>query len=112
MEHFNTINRIAILVYPKKPFIDWLKYVDPEVPLFDDIDDSKTVYLLPEEASENYQKYVKKICTKIFENQLLAWFTNPTVWPHDRSWKVFQDWFHVEMHSIIYDTVGQEIEKY
>ena len=37
MEHFNTINRIAILVYPKKPFINWLKYVDLDVPLFDDI---------------------------------------------------------------------------
>lgn len=111
MEHFNTINRIAVLVYPKKPFIDWLKYVDPEVPLFDDVDDSKTVYLLPEDVSEDWEKHVKKICTKIFENQLLAWFTDPSIWPHDRSWKVFKEWFHVEMQSIIYDTMEDSIEK-
>ena len=37
MEDFSTINRIAILVYPKKPFIDWLKYVDSEVPICDDV---------------------------------------------------------------------------
>ncbi len=111
MEHFSTINRIAILVYPKKPFIDWLKYVDPEVPLCDRVHDSKTVYLLPEEVSEDWEKYLKKICTKIFENQLLAWFTDPSIWPQDRSWKVFKKWFAVEMQSIIFDTVDDEIEK-
>ena len=112
MKYLADVNRTALIVRIKKPFIDWIKYIDPAVDFLEEKHDSKTVYLLPE-GSDNgrWERYLKKNFNTIFEQELEAWFTDPKLWSKDRSWKVFNEWLDYEMHSIIFDTVNEPIEK-
>ncbi|MFZ5802927.1 MAG: hypothetical protein ACOY3K_07475 [Candidatus Omnitrophota bacterium] len=113
MEYFESINRTALVVSHKKPFLDWIKYVDPSTPMIDEKHDSKTVYLLPDDegASDDWQRYLKKHFKEIFEQELGAWYTDPETWPKDRPWKVFNEWLDYEFQSIVYDTVAGSIKK-
>jgi|GEM_PF-3855502 len=48
------INRYAFIVRPKKPFLDWANYTDPNHPMtLDEIRDEPDVYLLPEIRDRN-----------------------------------------------------------
>ncbi len=74
--YFPDINRAAVIVKLKKPFIDWLVYTSKE---HDGPDhelkpeevqtegfDSKHVYLIPAyDVTEKYERFVKKHCTEI-----------------------------------------------
>lgn len=112
MEYFKGINRAALVVSYRKPFLDWIKYVDPTTPLSDEKHDSKTIYLLPEEDdSDKWKVYLKKHCREILENELVAWFTDPSTWPKDISWEAFNEWLDYEMHSVVFDTLDSDIEK-
>ncbi len=112
MRYLADVNRTALIVSLKKPFIDWVKYVDPETEFPGEKHDIKTVYLLPEDSDNGrWERYLKKNFSTIFEQELEAWFTDESVWPQDRSWKVFNEWFDYEMHSIVFDMVSKPIEK-
>ena len=41
----------------------------------------------------------------IFEHELGGWYTDPEMWPKDRSWKVFLDWFDYEIQTMVYDMI-------
>ncbi len=71
--------------------------------------DSKNVYLIPAfEDNEKYEKYLRKHCGEIFEQIVSSWYTDPEMWPKDRSWKVFKEWFDYEIHSMVFDTIPDE----
>ena len=95
MEHYENINRTALVVSPKKPFLDWIQSVDPMTPMIEEKHDS------------NLKKHFKEI----FEQELGAWFTDPAMWPADRSWRVFTEWLDFEFQSMIYDTMEDPIDK-
>lgn len=45
----------------------------------------------------------------LFEAELEGWYTDPTLWPQDRTFRLFQTWFDVECHSVVVDMVGGDI---
>ena len=47
----------------------------------------------------------------IFENELKNIYTDETLWPSDRTLKMFKEWFDVEYHSPVFDTVEEPIRK-
>ena len=47
----------------------------------------------------------------IFEWELFGWITTEELWPKNRTWEMFQEWFCVEINSEIFDLVDSEIEK-
>ncbi len=112
--YYPDINRSALIVKVKKPFIDWLIYTSKEYdppgqelkPEDLEIEgfDSKYVYLIPVYDQLNeYQKFLKKHFAEIFEHELSGWYTDPEMWPKDRSWKVFEKWFDYEIQSMVFD---------
>jgi hypothetical protein len=118
---FPDINRAAVIVKLKKPFIDWLVYTSKEYDgpgrelKPEDVQtegfDSKHVYLIPAyDETEKYEKFVRKHCTEIFEHELAGWYTDLQMWPKDRSWKVFQEWFDYEIQTIVLDMTDKPIE--
>jgi len=119
--YFPDINRAAVVVKLKKPFVDWLVYTSkehdgpghelkPEEVQTEGFD-SKHVYLIPAyDETEKYEKFVRKHCTEIFEHELAGWYTDPEMWPKDRSWKVFQEWFDYEIQTIVLDMADKPIE--
>ena len=107
------INRTAVTVRAKQPFLDWLRQlpdpVGPEITL-DGVNRDGTVYLLPEYDHDDERKdLLTHFHDMIFESQLEAWWTEDSDWPLVRSLEVFKEWFTVEFHSIIEDLVDGPI---
>lgn len=110
------INRAAILLRLKAPAIAWVNAYVPaedgsEITL-EDANREGTVYLVALEDTETWdmvEEWVILNYRDLFEAELEEWSTDPALWPDDRSYRVFQEWFDVECHTVILDTVGTEI---
>ena len=46
---------------------------------------------------------------KLFRIELSSWYEDEALWPQDRSLKAFWEWFDVEVHSTLLDTVDTDI---
>lgn len=99
------IDRSAIVVIPKQPFVDWLNFIEPDDLLtLENIQKEPAAYLIPEcESEEQLQEFLEKYCITIFEEQLASWFTDDTLWPVDRGFEIFCRWFAVSFHAIVFD---------
>ena len=97
------LNRAALIVRPKQPFLDWAAGLD-DSGLVPEVADEPTVYLIPEfESDEDGRLVLKHVYAEIFERELDSWHTDPAAWPQKRDFKVFQEWFSIELHSVIED---------
>ena len=102
------INRHAITVKGKQPFIDWINSTkeNPQDKDYsvDDVNQEPHIFLIPSyEDLEATRKYIKKSKPKIFEYMLNGWYTLETSWPKARNAKVFDQWFDVEYASMLND---------
>ena len=108
------INRAAILLKYKEPAIRWVN--DPE--LGDEIDHTefteyeinseRTVYLISDEdaeTDESVSQWIELNYINLFQNELDSWITDESMWPQDLSLGLFYEWFEVECHTMIVDTV-------
>ncbi|MBF0619869.1 MAG: hypothetical protein HQL19_06840 [Candidatus Omnitrophica bacterium] len=109
----DNINRMAIMVFPKEPLVDWANNVDPDnVTWADDLLGRGNVYLIPEfENFEEAEEYVQEIFEEIFENELSDWFEDEKVWPEPRTYELFLEWFDVMYDVMAFDTLSSPIEK-
>jgi hypothetical protein len=109
--YFDSVKRTALVVKCKKPFYDWLEYLDPADKIFSDESDSH-VYLLPDfDDSIQGEKWLKKNFDDIFSDQLNNWYIDETLWPQKRTFKIFKDWFEYSLHIMVSDTLDGPIEK-
>jgi len=65
--------------------------------------------LISETDGENYEKWIELNFKELFESELEGWYTDETLWPQKRTKKIFDEWFDVECHSVLIDTVGGKI---
>lgn len=103
------INRSAVTVRGKAPFLAWLRGlpdpVDADLTL-DEINNERTVYLLPDVADADDSSVVlSEYYDLIFESELEGWWTKESDWPANRDFELFGEWFDVEQHSIVEDLV-------
>ena len=107
------INRAAIILKYKEPFVKWLNAVDPheEDPglTIEEANDDCTVYLINEKDSENLDRWIALNYRTLFESELEDWYTDVSLWPGKLTKKLFHEWFEVTCHTAIYDTVGTPI---
>ena len=100
------LNRSAVIVSPKQPFLDWMHRIDPtsrDLALAD-ITQEPSVYLLEAcESEEAFERRLRKISTAIFEDILYSWWTEASDWPKDRTFRVFRTWFAWEWYSMVAD---------
>src|ERR1700680_2544717 len=99
-----TLNRSAIVVKPRQPFLDWLHAADPTSHKLTlrELVQEPTVYLIPEcDTDEDVGEALRELCEEIFIEQLAGWFTDTTTWPQDRSFDVFCRWFDIQQHSMV-----------
>lgn len=104
----NYINRQAIVLKPLQPFVDWLSNLYPidEVPEFNE----SNIYLVNDEI-DNLDLWLKKKFDKFFMLELEELHPNKKEWPQKRNYKMFREWFHIEISSLIYDLEKQPIIK-
>ena len=101
-----TLNRSAIVVKPRQPFLDWLHVADPtsRTLTLRELVQEPTVYLIPEcDTNEDVADFLRELCEDIFIEQLAGWFTDATTWPQGRSFDVFCRWFDFQHHSMLVD---------
>jgi len=107
---YEFINRNAVVVKAKKPFYDWINYVDPIYPVVDN--DEGTVYLIKElDTKAKIENWLKKNYDKIFTNELNSYHTVEAEWPQKRTFKIFKEWFSIEISSLVVDMLDTPIIK-
>ena len=110
------INRAAILLRYKEPAVRWINEADPVIDdpgiTMEDVNLDNTLYLIRDEDGEDEEtldRWVRENYQTLFESELEGWYTEPDLWPTDRTLTLFREWFEIECHSVIMDTVGGDI---
>lgn len=103
------LNRSAIAISYKKPFIDWHDSLMPGMPLDENIQARFATYLVTEflgVADEVLRKHYKSI----FENELFGMWADENDWPQNRTYKLFNEWFSVVVAGYVFDLPKTRIE--
>jgi hypothetical protein len=103
------VNRVALIVRPKRRFAEWVNSLDMEEdePSFD-LDSERnnpTTYLVAAIGLEvpDLSELVDMYGVDIFETELEGWWTDEARWPVNRNPHVFRDWFDVALSSLAWD---------
>ena len=103
------LNRCAVVVRPKQPYLDWAKQYQGSGAPF--TDDERIVYLLPEYADEKEARQtLERAFDMIFEAELNGWHTNEDDWPQNRTFALFKKWFYIEVNAMVQDLCGDPLE--
>ena len=110
------INRAAVILRCKDPAVAWINAADPcardRVISLEAANEERTVYLISDEDADTgstLEQWIRRNYRQLFESELEGWYTDPTPWPEDRSFYRFREWFDVECHTVLVDTVGDVI---
>ncbi len=107
------LNRSAITVRAKQPFLDWLKQlpdpVEPDTTL-ENINKDSSVYLLPELAMDcDKKELLEQSWDIIFEMELEGWWEDESGLPQERDLDMFKKWFNIEFQPVIEDLVDENL---
>lgn len=107
------VDRSVAVIKPRQPFLDWLRQVagDDMVDVsLENLRADCTVLLLPEfDAPEQAVAYLDERADTLFRQELASWHEDSQQWPADMSLLAFWQWFDVEFHSLVLDTVDADI---
>ena len=106
------LNRSAVVVKPKQPFLDWLHNADPTSGgiTLDEVGLEPTIYRIPEcDSGDDVGEVLQELCEEIFVERLDGWFKDERTWPTDRTYKVFCAWLDVEYHSMLIDLCDEPL---
>lgn len=101
----------------KAPAVKWINDADPVCDnpgiTIDSVNNDRTVYLIGEQeadGAEELNQWIKMNYEVLFENELNGWYTDESLWPKNRNMKLFHEWFEVECHTVLIDTLDSPIE--
>ena len=101
------VNRCAVAVEPRQPFIDWAQQLQPDQPLPPGAFEPG-LYLLPlYESRKDAIELLQQGYEEIFCSELKTWSPDPETWPSPRSLGMFQEWFAFRFYDLVSDQ-GQE----
>ena len=104
------LNRSAVMVRPRQPYLDWAAQLDGDSGVIPGPDDERTVYLIPEyDEEDDAWEILEEIYAEIFESELYGLHTDESRWPQQRDFAMFKEWFEIELNSIVEDLCGYEI---
>ncbi|MFB9057713.1 hypothetical protein ACFFU9_13275 [Mariniflexile ostreae] len=106
----NYIDRNAIVLKAKQPFFNWLNGLYPNEAQHSYLDFSTNVYLVGDEE-DDLEKWLKKKFDKLFIKELNQWHTNKKDWPQKRTFKMFKEWFEVNLSDMVYDLQDVPVRK-
>ena len=107
------VNRAAISVRPKQPYIDWANALDHDGPRMTiDHLPERSIYLVEDIADYlvDVESVVKRYFREIFQHELRAWHRIENDWPKNRDFVTFMEWFEIEVHSMVLDIHRGQID--
>jgi hypothetical protein len=103
------LNRAAVIVRPKQPYLDWAAGLD-DAGVAPEVGGERTVYLIPSyDTQEEAWDILAEAWESIFDAELWDWHTDEAAWPPGRTFAMFKEWFDVEIHSVVEDLCGYEL---
>jgi hypothetical protein len=106
------LNRSAIVVKPRQPFLDWLHSADPSSHrlTLGDLSREPAIYLIPEcDTEADVHDVLRELCEETFVEQLAGWFRDEATWPQDLGFDVFCRWFEFRHHSMLVDLADEPL---
>ncbi len=106
------LNRAVLILRYKQPFVDWINAADPKPThtiTLADVNEDSTAYLVEVEDEKEFKAWFKLNGATLFEDELNGWYTDPDLWPQDRSAALFKQWCTFELHTLVYDTGGSPL---
>ena len=108
------LNRAALILRYKQPFVDWINAADPSPAshpvTLAEVNLERTVYLIEVEGEDELASWLRRHHLEIFEEELSGWYTDPKLWPPDRSLRVLKEWCAFELHTVVLDFGDSPIE--
>jgi len=102
------INRSAVILKYRQPFIDWLKSVKAR---YDDEDiNSPNIYLI-EEDHDVSEDWLKDNFDMYFQMELATWTSTNKKWPNKRSLEMFKEWFEIDYSYFVFDMENEPVIK-
>lgn len=112
-----TLNRGLVILRHRQPFIDWALQADPNPPatlMLSDLADDNDGFLIPSNPAvdgiDDAIRWVEKRWRMFFEHMLADWLIDETLWPKQRTLKMFREWFAIEYCSIVWDVANEPLE--
>lgn len=90
-----SINRAALVVRLKPPFVEWASSLEDGVP--EPMDPWCSVYLVEAAEAESPASIVRRNFEAIFDEQLASWHQDEDDWPARRKLSKFHQWLEVEV---------------
>ena len=110
------INRAAIILRYKQKAVQWINEADPTVEepgiTVEDANNDSTIYLISDKDAEDatdVERWLKDNYEALFEAELASWYNDKGLWPKKRTYNLFQEWFSIECHTVIEDTVDEPL---
>ena len=106
------VNRAAVIVRPKEPYIRWAASIDEEAPVqVKELEGKVSIYLVPESRSgQGETAPLKSFFQEIFELELESWYTDEDAWPEVRDLRTFRKWFDIIGESLVVDLGSGDVE--
>lgn len=83
------LNRAALILRYRQPFVDWINAVDPSPAshklTLEDVNHKRTVYLVEVEDEDEVARWLASHHEDLSEEELRGWYTDPSLWPRERS---------------------------
>ena len=108
-----TINRAALIVRPKQPYVDWANSVDNDGPraILQELRTDPSIYLVETIALlEDFDVLIDDTWEWIFREQLDGWMRDPNLWPEGLTRERFLQWFDCEVSTMIWDMLKSKIK--
>ncbi len=108
-----TINRAALIVRPRQPYVDWANSVDDGGPraILKQLRKEPSIYLVESiDSLEDFDLLVDDTWAWIFREQLNGWMQDEDSWPEGLSRELFLQWFDCEVSTVIWDMLKSKIK--
>ncbi|MBB71389.1 MAG: hypothetical protein CMF50_03225 [Legionellales bacterium] len=101
------VDRIVAIIKPRQALFEWLqgqKEVSIDNLTLKNLQRDCTALLIPQFDGPNQAKeYIRQIYDGILEGELASWGVPKRLWPKERTIELFNEWFLVEFHSMVFD---------
>jgi len=100
------LNRSAISIQLKQPFVDWINSLDEEGEqvTLEEVNLEATTYLIPElEDEDALEVFIDERHFELLENELLSWEDDDSYWPADMDRALFDEFLDVKLSFMVFD---------
>ena len=101
------LNRCAVLVRPRQPYLEWMGTDDADgtaQEAFNDMYEDPVVFLYEDDKGERQPRSaIADFWPAIFEQMLSGWGEDRSSWPSDRTRRMFDQWFDCDFASEVTD---------